>query len=108
MALSIPNTDTLMPYIIGGIGGVITLFASGFLKEFFDERARRSRHKREVARHVFRICIEASTNSFIVEPRNMEDIYSSLTDLEGLDKKMAVNMNELDRKSTRLNSSHAN
>jgi hypothetical protein len=95
MSSSISNTaDTLMPYIIGGIGGVITLFASGFLKEFFDERDRKAKHKRNVARHVLQICIEASTNSFIVKPREMEDIYSALTDLEGINKEMALNMDQ--------------
>lgn len=82
-----PSVD-LLPYAIGAIFGVVSLFASGFLKEFFDERARIATHKRNVARHVLKICIEASTNNFRVVSREMEDIYSALTDLEGIDKKM--------------------
>jgi len=95
MNSTILNTaDTVMPYAVGAIGGVLTLFASGFLKEIFDERARQAEHKRNIARHVLKICIEASTNSFIVKPREMEDIYSALTDLEGIDKEMALNMDQ--------------
>jgi hypothetical protein len=93
MNLSTVNqTDTLLPYFVGAILGIISLFVSGFFKEFFDERARIAEHKRNVARHVLKICIEASTNNFKHEPRNMEDIYSVLTDLEGIDKEMSVQM----------------
>lgn len=86
------TTDAALPYVIGAIGGILTLFASGFFKSFFDESARQATHKREVARHILKICIEASTNSFISKPRDMEDIYSALTDLEGLDKQIMKHM----------------
>lgn len=87
------TSDTWLPYVVGAIGGVIGLFTSGFLKEFFDERARVAKHKRNVARHVLGICIEASTNNFLRAPRDMEDIYGVLTDLEGIDKDMEIVMN---------------
>ncbi len=86
------QSDPVMPYVIGAIGGMVTIFVTGFFKEFFDERARITQHKRNVARHVLKICIEASTNNFKIAPREMEDIYSVLTDLEGIDKKMSVEM----------------
>lgn len=84
----------LQPYVIGAIFGVIGLFASGFLKEFFDERARIATHKRNVARHVLKVCIEASTHNFLTAPRNMEDVYSLLTDLEGIDKGIETKMSD--------------
>ncbi len=84
--------DSSLSYVVGAILGVVGLFASGFLKEFFGERARKAKHKRNVARHVLKICIEASTNNFLLPPREMEDIYSAITDLEGIDKKMGAAM----------------
>ncbi len=78
---------------VGGILlGVIGSFGSGFVKEFFDERARKAQHKREVARHVLQICNEASTCSYRHSPRDVEKINSTLTNLEGFDHKACVTM----------------
>ena len=93
MSSPVVNPEALLPYIVGAILGIITLVASGFLKEFFDERSRIATHKREVARHVLKICIEASTGNYQQEPSDMKSIYSTLTDLEGIDKDMEKNLN---------------
>lgn len=87
--------SSAQPYIIGAIGGIISLFASGFLKEFFDERKRKAKHKRDVARQVLKICNEASTGNFKCAPRDIEHINSVLTDVEGVDKKMVLTMTSL-------------
>lgn len=83
----------ILPYIIGAIGGIVSLLASGFLKEYFDERTRIAKHKRNVTRQVLKICNEASTGNFRRSPRDIEHINSILTDLEGIDKKMEIIMN---------------
>ena len=75
--------STLQPYVIGRIFGVIGTFATGFSKEFFEERARVAKHRREVARHVLRICNEASTGNFKQAPREIGDVHAALTDLAG-------------------------
>ncbi len=85
----------VFPYIIGAAGGILSLFVSGFFREFFDERARRAKHKRDVARKVHKICTEASTGNFRTAPRDIEDVNSVLTDLEGVDKAMSVEMEKL-------------
>lgn len=85
--------STLLPYAIGAVGGIVGAFASGFLKEFFDERARRSRHKRDVARQVLIICNEASTENFRRAARNIEYVNSVMTDLDGVNEKMGAHMN---------------
>lgn len=83
----------LTPYIIGAILGIAGTFVTGFAKEFFDERARRFKHKLEVARHVLRVCNEASTGNFRKTPRDMEHVNSVLTNLDGIDAEMGVVMN---------------
>jgi hypothetical protein len=75
----------LSPYLIGATLGVLGTFVTGFVKEFFDERRRISKHKLEVARQVLRICNEASTCNFKSPPRDIEHINSVLTDIEGID-----------------------
>ena len=75
---------TLQPYVIGFIFGVITLFVTGFSKEFFGERERKAKHKREVARHLLNICNEASTVNFRQPPKDIGKINATLTDLEGI------------------------
>lgn len=84
--------DTLQPYIIGAIFGSIGTFLTGFAKEIFDERARKKKHKLDIARQVLKICNEASTNNFKQPPRSIEHVYSVLTDLEGINKKMSIEM----------------
>jgi hypothetical protein len=80
-------------FIFGVAATLLVAVGTGFIKEFFDERARKKKHKLEVARHVLRICNEASTGNFRHAPREMEDINSTLTDLEGVDKEMETIMN---------------
>ena len=85
---------TLPPYIIGAAIGVLGTFVTGFAKEFFYERARRKKHKLEIARQVLKICNEASTGNYLYLPRDMEHVNSVLTDLEGINKSMSVEMEE--------------
>jgi hypothetical protein len=83
-------TFPLITAVVGYVGG---LFLPGFSKEFFAERARKARHKLDVAIQVHKICNEASTGKFQHWPRDMEHINSVLTDLDGVDKKMGETMN---------------
>jgi len=80
--------NTLQPYLIGFIVGIATMFASGYTKEYFEERASKAKHKRDVARQVLIICNEASSGSFRKAAREMEHVNSVMTDLEGIDKEM--------------------
>lgn len=82
------------PYIIGAIFGVVGVYLAGFVKEFFDERARKAKHKRDIASQVIHICNEASTGNFKKTPRNIENIHNVLTDLEGIDNKMCESMDK--------------
>jgi hypothetical protein len=81
------------PYVIGGILGALGTIGTGFVKEFFDERARRAKHKRNVAREVHALCIEASTGNFRTPARDHEHVNSTMTDLDGVDRKMGVALN---------------
>lgn len=96
--MNLPQVDkiltTLLPYIIGAFFGVVGSFITGFSKEFFDERLRKAKHKRDVARQVLKICNEASTGNFRSAPRDVEYVNSVLTDLEGVDKNKSVEMEE--------------
>ena len=85
--------NKLFPYIIGAIGGIASLYASGYCKEYFDERARIAKHKREVARQVLQICNEASTSNFKLLPRDIEHVNSVLTNVEGINSNMEAIMN---------------
>ncbi len=85
--------DILLPYLIGAVLGVVGAFGTGYVKEFFDERARIAKHKRDVARLVLKICNEASTGNFKRPPRDIESINSVLTDVEGVDKEIELIMN---------------
>jgi hypothetical protein len=85
--------NTIQPYIIGAVFGFIGSFAAGFKTEIFNERARKARHKLDVAIQVHKICNEASTGNFRTAPRDMEHVNSVLTDLDGVDKKMGKTMN---------------
>lgn len=83
------------PGFIFGVAATLFITAgTGFIKEFFDERARKRKHELEVARHVLGICNEASTGNFREPPREMEHINSTLTDLEGINEEMSVKMTE--------------
>jgi hypothetical protein len=86
---------TIQPYFIGAVFGVIGTFAAGFSQEFFAERARKARHKLDVAIQVHKICNEAITGSFENAPQDMKHINFALTDLEGVDQKMSVKMTEM-------------
>jgi hypothetical protein len=77
--------STAIPYVIGGVLGFFGNFLSGFSKEFFDERARKKRHKIDVARAFQKIVTEASTNGFNMLPRDMEHVHSVLDDVKGVD-----------------------
>lgn len=86
------NFSTL---ILSGATFICGLLFRGLTKEFFDERARIAKHRRDVARLVLKICIEASTNHFRKLPRDMEHIHSVLTDLKGVDRSKSKFMEEL-------------
>ena len=77
---------TLLPYVIGGVVGIAGTYATGFAKEFFDERARKRRHRLDVAREAHKIVNEAITTRFQSEPRDLEHAYSVAVDVRGVDK----------------------
>lgn len=56
--------STFTPYIIGAIFGVVGMFTTGFAKEFFSERARTKKHRIDVAREVYKVINEASSEVF--------------------------------------------
>ena len=87
--------QTIQPYVIGAIGGAGSLFLTGFVKELFEERARKAEHKRNVAIQVHKICNEASTGNFKRPARDDEHVNSVMTDLDGIDEEMGVVMNRL-------------
>lgn len=79
----------LLPFAATFVAGVVASFGSGFVREFFEERNRVATHKRNVARHVLKICIEASTNNFRCYPyEKIESIHSVLVDLEGINNQI--------------------
>lgn len=84
-----------LPLVIGGAIGFYFDFARGYSKRYFDEKDRVKRHQLEVARHVLRICNEASTGSFRVAPQDIEDVNSTMTDLDGIDEKLGAKMTEM-------------
>jgi len=86
------SLSSLIIGVLGYLLGIFTKFVDGYIKSYFVEKERRDKHKREVARQVLKLCNEASTNSFRKAPRDMEHINSVLTDLEGIDKDMSVEM----------------
>jgi hypothetical protein len=79
--------------VVGGVLGFFGNFLGGFSNEFFDERARKKRHKIDVARAFQKIVAEASTNGFKVLPRDMEDVHSVLDDVKGVDAAVGENAN---------------
>jgi hypothetical protein len=76
------------PYLVAGAVGFYFNFAGGFSKEFFAERARKKRHKINVANEVHRLVNEASTGNFTVVPRDAEHTNAVMTDLDGVDEEM--------------------
>jgi hypothetical protein len=80
--------------VISGAVGFYFNFARGFSKEFFDKRARKEKHKLNVAQHVFQICNEADTNSFRVLPKDIEHINSVKKNVKALDEKVGNTMTE--------------
>lgn len=71
--------------VVGGVLGFFGNFLGGFSKEFFDERARKKRHKIDVARAFQKIVTEASTNGFEMLPGDIEAVYNVLDDVKGVD-----------------------
>lgn len=80
-------------------GGVVaTLIAevnTGFVKEIFEERARKRTHKINVANKVLKICNEASVGNYCIPPRDVEHVFSVMTDLGGIDVDMGRLMVEV-------------
>lgn len=76
----------ILPYLTGVISGVILTIASGFSKEIFDERARKAKHKINVAREVHNIVVEARAGKYKIPPRDLEHIHSVIIDLGGIDE----------------------
>lgn len=82
-------------FVAGVISALLVAYGSGYIAEYFTERGRIAKHKRDVARLVIKICTEASTSSYCNTPRDMERVNSVLTDLEGIDKEMCLDMETL-------------
>lgn len=93
LASLIPIVQWAQPYLVGAVGGIGTMFLTGFTREFFNERERKHRHKIEVAREVHKLCIEASTHSFKKPAKSQERVMSVLTDLDGVDIRMGKELN---------------
>jgi len=85
--------NQLPGFIIGVLSTLTITFGSGFIKEFFDERTRTAKHKRNVAREVHKIINEASSGNYRKAPRDIEYANGVLTDLDGVDEKMGICMN---------------
>jgi len=81
-------------FIAGIISALIIAMATGFIKEFFDERTRKKKHRLEVARQIIKICNEAETNFYGQPPRDIEHINSVTIDTLGIDKKVGTQMKE--------------
>lgn len=89
------NIFSVLTGALSFLGGIIFVFVTGFSREFFDERARRAKHKLNVARHVLKVCTEASTGNFKTPPRDIEHIHSVLNDLDGVNKELGEDLNNL-------------
>jgi hypothetical protein len=74
------------PVLVSGAVGFYFNFAGGFSKEFFDERARKKKHKLNVAQHVLQICNEGFTMHYIESPRDIEHVNSVINNLKGIDE----------------------
>lgn len=94
--MAIPSFEqiisTIITLVIGAGGGIGGIFVTGFSREYFEERERKAKHKRNVARSVLKICNEASASTFKNPPRDNEHVISVLTDLEGIDRFIAEEM----------------
>lgn len=84
--------------IAGALGGIVATIlwkvVDRVLNDGFEERKRALRHEIEMARKVFDICNEASTNNFKNLPQDMKHVNSILSNLEGIDENMCKNMEE--------------
>lgn len=84
------NVVSDLMIFFGGFGSAI---GTGLVKERFDERARLKRHKLEVARHVLRICNEASMGNFKTKSKNLSMVYGTMNDLEGIEPDLGKILN---------------
>lgn len=89
----IPIVQWAQPYLVGAVGGIGTMYFSGYVREYFDERARKAKHKRNVAREVHQLVNEANTGNFRIPARSQEHVNSVLTDLDGVDRHMGKTLN---------------
>jgi hypothetical protein len=87
--------NATFPLVTAAVGYIGGQFIPGFSKEFFAERARKKRHKIEVARKVLNICTEAKTGDFLLVPSSMEEVNRTLANVEGVDEKMGVAMTNM-------------
>lgn len=71
--------------IVGVIVGVAGTLASGYAKEYFDERARQRKHKIHVANEVHKVVNEALAGKYTVRPRDLEHVQIVQTDVSGVD-----------------------
>jgi hypothetical protein len=74
--------------LIGVVSTLVLLFGTGFIKEFFDERARIKKHLLSVAQDLLQICNQASTYNYKLFPRDRENVNSVLTNVEGIDNEL--------------------
>lgn len=85
--------NAVLVFIGGLASGFFGAFITGLVGEIFGERARQNRHKIDVAREVHKLCTEASTYHFQHLPRDMERIFSVVTDVDGINKDMGKVLN---------------
>lgn len=89
---SIGNTfASLLPgFFIGSVSTSLANFFTGLSGEFFAERARKSKHKIDVARHVSDLVGEViSSKSYTEFPRDMEKAMRTVGDLKAISHRMA-------------------
>lgn len=85
----------LLIFLGGVVATLIYELKTGFVKEIFEERTRKRTHKINVANKVLKICNEASVGNYCVPPRDVEHVFSIMTDLDGVDEDMGKSMNEI-------------
>lgn len=82
--------------ILSSIGGGLVVFfgkfGEGWINSYFEKIERKAKHKRNVAREVHKLCIEASTGNYRIPPRNREHVNSVLVDVESVDNRISLVM----------------